>query len=73
MTANAKEHLRMSGDDLVIIANWWRIAYGSPFATIFANVRTVLREEKSTLRYLNEKKELALMKISWKFVEFIKE
>ena len=28
----------MSGDHLVIIANWWRIAFISPFATIFSTV-----------------------------------
>ena len=27
---------RMSGDRLVIIANWWHIAFVSPFATIYA-------------------------------------
>ena len=31
-TANAYEHLRMSGDHFVIIANLWRIAFVSPFA-----------------------------------------
>ena len=31
-TANAYEHLRMSGKHFAIIANWWRIAFVSPFA-----------------------------------------
>ena len=30
------ELLRMSGDHLMITANWWRIAFVSLFATIFA-------------------------------------
>ena len=37
-TAIAYEHLRMSGDYLEIIANWWRIAFVTPFATIFATL-----------------------------------
>ena len=37
-TANVYEHIRMPVDHLVIIANWWRIAFVRPFATIIAIV-----------------------------------
>ena len=43
-TANAFKHLRMSSDHLVIIANWWRIAFVSPFATTRQLMRTALRK-----------------------------
>jgi hypothetical protein len=36
--SNDYEHLRMSSDHRAIIANWWRIVFVSPFATIFSTV-----------------------------------
>lgn len=43
-TANTYEHLRMDCDHLMIIANWLKIAFVSPFATMYRAVLQILEK-----------------------------